>query len=201
MKLAEALIEKKDLATRISELQGRYTAAAVIEEGSEPDETPEDLLYSLQSTFTRWEELTVAINVANNRVTIPNSKPNFPDLTMMQSLAHRDSLKSQISHFGSIAGSVRQRNSQRRYYQENGPKMIVAEGVEQKCGGSGDESSLARAVRVQPVRDPVLAQTGHIGRADQIAGVERGVYRLKTQPREDGRRQDETHAGRNAVQN
>ena len=125
MKLAEALIEKKDLAARISELQGRYTAAAVIEEGSEPDETAHDLLKSLQGAFFRWEELTVAINVANNRIMVG-------DLTMMQSLAHRDSLKSQISHFSSIAGSIRQRNSQRRFYQENGPKMVVAEGVDAK---------------------------------------------------------------------
>ena len=125
MKLAEALIEKKDLAARISELQGRYTAAAVIEEGSEPDETAHDLLKSLQGAFFRWEELTVAINVANNRIMVG-------DLTMMQSLAHRDSLKSQISHFGSIAGSIRQRNSQRRYYQETGPKMLLAEGVDAK---------------------------------------------------------------------
>jgi hypothetical protein len=125
MKLAEALIEKKDLAARISELQGRYTAAAVIEEGSEPDESAESLLKSLNGAFARWEELTVAINVANNRILVG-------DLTMMQSLAHRDSLKSQISHFSSIAGSIRQRNSQRRFYQENGPKMVVAEGVDAK---------------------------------------------------------------------
>jgi len=125
MKLAEALIEKKDLASRISELQGRYTSAAVIEEGSEPDETAQDLLKSLEGAFARWEELTVAINVANNRIMVG-------DLTMMQSLAHRDSLKSQISHFSSIAGSIRQRNSQRRFYQENGPKMVVAEGVDAK---------------------------------------------------------------------
>jgi hypothetical protein len=131
MKLAEALIEKKDLATRISELQGRYSAAAVIEEGTEPDETPEELLKSLQGAFARWEELTVAINVANNRIVLGDD-PLQKQLTMMQSLAHRDSLKSQISHFSSIAGSIRQRNSQRRYYQENGPKLIVAEGVDAK---------------------------------------------------------------------
>ena len=35
MKLAEALIEKKDITARIGELQNRYTAAAVIEEGAQ----------------------------------------------------------------------------------------------------------------------------------------------------------------------
>src|SRR5271166_4069658 len=109
MKLAEALIEKKDLATRITDLQGRYTAAAVIEEGSEPDETAETLLKSLQGAFARWEELTVAINVANNRIVLGDD-PLVKQFTMMESLAHRDSLKSQIGHFSSIAGSIRQRN-------------------------------------------------------------------------------------------
>ena len=49
MKLAEALIEKKDITARIGELQNRYTAAAVIEEGQTPDETAEELLTSLRS--------------------------------------------------------------------------------------------------------------------------------------------------------
>ena len=124
MKLAEALIEKKDLTARISELQSRYTAAAVIEEGAKPDESAEELLTSLSAAFARWEELTVAINVANNRILVG-------DKTMMQSLAHRDSLKNQISHFNSISSSIRQRNVQRnRYFSESSSlKMVVAEGV------------------------------------------------------------------------
>jgi molybdopterin converting factor small subunit len=125
MKLAEALIEKKNLAARITELQGRYTAAAVIEEGAEPDEVAEDLLQSLNAAFEQWEDLTVKINVANNAILVG-------DKTMMQSLAHRDSLKTQISHFNAIASAIRQRNQSRRYYNENGPKMVVAEGVSAK---------------------------------------------------------------------
>jgi hypothetical protein len=125
MKLAEALNEKKNLAARIGELQGRYTAAAVIEEGSEPDESAEELLQSLNAAFAQWEILTVQVNVANNRIQVG-------DVTMMQALAHRDSLKSQISHFNAIASAIRQRNQSRRYYNETGPKMVVAEGVTAK---------------------------------------------------------------------
>jgi hypothetical protein len=126
MKLAEALIEKKNLATRIGELQGRYTAAAVIEEGTTPDETAEELLTSLTAAFARWEELTVAINLTNNSVPVG-------DKTMMQALAHRDSLKTQISHISGIANSIRQRNTARnRYFNADGPKMVVAEGVDAK---------------------------------------------------------------------
>jgi molybdopterin converting factor small subunit len=125
MKLAEALIEKKNLSARIGELQGRYTAAAVIEEGAEPDETADELLTSLHAAFSQWEDLTVAINLANNKILVGEK-------TMMQALAHRDILKTQISHFNNIAGSIRQRNQQRRFYNTEGPKMVVAEGVDVK---------------------------------------------------------------------
>ena len=126
MKLAEALLEKKNLAGRISELQGRYTAAAVIEEGNQPDESAEDLLNSLVAAFAQWEALTVNINLANNRVVVG-------ERTMMQALAHRDSLKTQIFHFSAITSTIRQRNSSRHYYQEIGQKMIVVEGVDVKA--------------------------------------------------------------------
>src|ERR1044071_9780267 len=126
MKLAEALLEKKTLTSRIGELQNRYVAAAVIEEGSSPDETPEELLTSLLAAFQRWEELTIAINTTNNLIQVG-------DKTMMQVLAHRDSLKTQISHITAIANSIRQRNQVHRIYRhENGPKMVVAEGVDAK---------------------------------------------------------------------
>lgn len=128
MKLAEALIEKKDLAGRLSTLQTRYTEAALIEEGATPDETAADLLVLLTAAFSRWEELTVAINVSNNKIQVADT-----GLTMMQCLAHRDSLKSQISHFNIITDSLRQRNSSRnRYITDNGPKMVIAEGVDVK---------------------------------------------------------------------
>ena len=126
MKLAEALVEKKNLSARIGELQSRYIAAAVIEENTTPDETAEELLTSLVAAFARWEELTVAINLTNNQILVG-------EITMMQALAHRDILKSQISNFNSIASSIRQRNhAHNRYYNTDGPKMVVAEGVDVK---------------------------------------------------------------------
>ena len=130
MKLAEALVEKKNLSARIGELQTRYVAAAVIEEGSEPDETAEHLLVSLEAAFTLWEDLTVAINLTNNSIFVEGT---IGPLTMMQALAHRDILKTKISNFSSIANSIRQRNSaHNRYFNTTGPKMVVTEGVDAK---------------------------------------------------------------------
>ena len=123
MKLAEALLEKKNVVARIAELQGRYSAAAVIEEGTEPDESAEEILTSLSAALLNWENLTVSINLTNNVVKVG-------DGTMMKALAHRDSLKTQIAHYSAIANSIRQRN--RRGYGETATKMVIAEGVSTK---------------------------------------------------------------------
>ena len=124
MKLAEALLEKKATGARITELNRRYSEAALIEEGdvSEENESAEELLASLQGAFQRWEQLTVAINVSNNQIQVG-------EVTMMQALARRDALKSQIAHFGNIKEAIRGRNQSRRMYGENAPKMLLAPNV------------------------------------------------------------------------
>jgi len=128
MKLAEALVEKKHTAARIQELEARYIAAAVIEEGNTPDEAAGDILVTLQAAFDRWQDLTVAINKTNNQIVI---EANGVSATMMELLAHRDSLKTQIAHYTTILASIRQRNQQRSYYNEGAKtKMIAAEGVD-----------------------------------------------------------------------
>lgn len=147
MRLAEALIEKKDLQARIGELQNRYTASAVIEDGENADETPADLLRSLENAMERMEDLTVSINLANNRVFLPlvdehtgvtltdeylqkHPRATATASTMMEGIAHRDNLKMRIGQYNGILNSIQQRNRNRRYAGENAPKMVVTEGVE-----------------------------------------------------------------------
>ena len=122
MKLAEALLEKKALAGRIQELNRRFSEAALIEADEEPEENAEELLNSLQAAFARWEFLTVAINQSNNKVMVGEK-------TMMSALAHRDSLQTQITHFSSLRDQIRGRNSNRRLYGENAPKLVLAPNI------------------------------------------------------------------------
>jgi hypothetical protein len=134
MKLAEALLEKKALGARITDLNRRFSEAALVEEPTiglglpglvADDDEREDaaaLLISLHSAFHRWEALTVSINTSNNSTMVG-------ERTMMQALAHRDALKSQIQHFANIKEQIRGRNQSRRMYGENAPKMLVAPGV------------------------------------------------------------------------
>lgn len=123
MKLAEALIEKKALAARLNELQARYLAIAVVEEGevNEEDDTAEGVFTSLQATYEKYERMIVNINQTNNDVLING-------VTLMQALARRDVLKSQVHVYNGILSTIRQRNSGRRHYGET-VKMVLAEGV------------------------------------------------------------------------
>lgn len=124
MKLAEALLEKKALAGRISDLQNRYTSAALIEDGESPEEDSATLLASLGGALKRWEELTVQINQTNNAITVGDT-----GLTMMQALARRDIIKMQQSAYSTISQTLRSRNRNRNLYGENTPKVVVADGV------------------------------------------------------------------------
>jgi len=127
MKLAEGLAEKKDIQNRIADLHTRFTNAAVIEEGSVPDEKAAELLLSLEGAMSRMEMMTVALNMTNNTVTIVVDNAH---LTMMQAIARRDNLKMQISQYDNMVNSIRHRNQNRRHYGENTPKMVLAEGVD-----------------------------------------------------------------------
>jgi len=121
MKLAEALLEKKNVNGRIQEMSTRFSAAAIHEEGEAPEENAADLLNSLEGAFDRWGALTTAINRTNNIVKVG-------DITMMEALAKRDVLKAQSAHYRSIAEALRNRNRSRMYGETT--KMVLAEGIE-----------------------------------------------------------------------
>ena len=57
MKLAEALQERADLNCKIDELRNRLQHNALVQEGEEPAEAPEELLTELDFSIDRLEEL------------------------------------------------------------------------------------------------------------------------------------------------
>jgi hypothetical protein len=120
MKLAEALLEKKTLTGRINELTRRFSESALVEEGEEPEEDASEILASLKGVFERLQALTVAVNTSNNQIMLG-------DITMMQALARRDSLKSQIMQYTAIKDQIRGRNQHRMYGGgEKAPKMVIS---------------------------------------------------------------------------
>ena len=89
MKLAEALMERSDLKTRIEQLAARLNENAKVQEGDEPAENPAELLDELSRLYARLERLMTLVNLTNAR-TLSDGEP----LTAL--LARRDCLSGRI---------------------------------------------------------------------------------------------------------
>jgi len=90
MKLANALAERSDLQTRISQLQGRLSNNALVQEGEQPAEDPNELLRELDEDFRRLEWLISRINRTNAAVRTESGD------TISDLLARRDCLTSRV---------------------------------------------------------------------------------------------------------
>lgn len=90
MKLAEALQERSDLSTRISQLHSRIRNNALVQEGEKPAEDPLALLQELERCLARQEELMTRINLTNSMIRVG-------DTTMTALLSRRDCLKTRQS--------------------------------------------------------------------------------------------------------
>ncbi len=90
MKLAEALSERSDIRSRISQLENRLDMNARVQEGEQPSEDPEVLLAELNGLTDRLEELITRINLTN-AATICDGEP----LTAL--LARRDCLTLRVN--------------------------------------------------------------------------------------------------------
>lgn len=70
MKLAEALILRKDLQTRMNELRERLILNALVQEDEEPAEKPKELLIELDKVIKDLEDLMIRINLTNAAVMV-----------------------------------------------------------------------------------------------------------------------------------
>lgn len=66
MKLAEALILRKDLQTRLARIRDRLFANVLVQEGDQPSEDPSDLILRLNETTTELSALISRINKTNS---------------------------------------------------------------------------------------------------------------------------------------
>jgi hypothetical protein len=85
MTLAEALSERADANQQLNELAERIHAASTHQEGDAPVENPTPLVEECLSLHNRIEELTIAINEANNEARLPDGSK-----TLMEAIAERD---------------------------------------------------------------------------------------------------------------
>lgn len=96
MKLAEALIERADLQQKTEMLRSRLYANSKVQEGSEPNEKPVELIKELDGVLARLEYLIVRINRTNENARTVSGE------TIAELIAHKDMLAKKISVLGSL---------------------------------------------------------------------------------------------------
>ena len=108
MKLAEALILRKDLQQRLAVLERRLIDAARVQEGEAPPEAPESILQELNQLMAALQDLIVRINLTN-------STPLEDGQTLTAMLARRDVLTQKVGILRNLASTASDLVSRARY--------------------------------------------------------------------------------------
>ncbi len=139
MKLAEALSERSDIRSRISQLQSRLEMNARVQEGEKPAEDPETLLAELNGLCTRLEELITRINLTNAQ-TLSDGE------TLTALLARRDVLNLQID---AMRGFLREASALTSRGMRSEIKILSTVNVKQY---RAETDALSKALRELDVR-------------------------------------------------
>lgn len=86
MKLAEALLERKNLKTKVENLRARAVQNALVQEGDAPSEAPAELLREMDEAVEQLGVLIRRINATNNVTPVPNG------MTVSDAIVQRDML-------------------------------------------------------------------------------------------------------------
>jgi hypothetical protein len=86
MKLAEALMERKAVKTKIEELKKRIYQNSRMQEGDTAIESPISLIEELQKEIVSLEDLIIRINQTNNTVQVSDG------MTLMEAIVKKDML-------------------------------------------------------------------------------------------------------------
>ncbi len=97
MKLAEALVLRADVQKRIARMRDRLRQSALIQEGEQPPENPQELLVELDGLLLQLGELIARINRTNFQTRLPDG------ISVTDALAQRDVLTLRYSLITSLA--------------------------------------------------------------------------------------------------
>lgn len=103
MKLAEALVLRADLQKRIAQLRERLRQSALVQEGEQPPENPEQLLSELDQLLAQLGEMIARINRTNMQVHLSG------DEVLSDALARRDMLSLRYSIITALAETAANR--------------------------------------------------------------------------------------------
>src|SRR5918997_3631386 len=103
MKLAEALTRRADVQRRIEQMRGRLRAGALVQEGEEPPERPDELLVEVEELLRELEGLILRINRTNLGATLAD------ETVITEALARRDVLALRHSLLGTLVQTASER--------------------------------------------------------------------------------------------
>ena len=95
MKLAEALQERADLNRNIEQLKNRLSSNALVQEGEQPVECPENLKQELDASISRLSYLIARINRTNCQTVVEGQ-------TLTELIAQKDALSSNSMYTGML---------------------------------------------------------------------------------------------------
>lgn len=102
MKLAEALMLRADLQTRLQELRQRINSNAVVQEGEVPAENPQDLLRQVADITEQMAELVQKINRTNQATELEDGLSLGDALAIREMWITRQSIYNQAAGAGTL---------------------------------------------------------------------------------------------------
>lgn len=109
MFIAEALIVRKELKTRIADLRARLDAVLVVQEGDTPVEDPLALLARLDETLEEYRQLVIRLHLSNLTSTLPDGR------SLTQAVVERELLDEQMALLRRVAQEAMKPNDRYAY--------------------------------------------------------------------------------------
>ncbi|MDY0017625.1 MAG: DIP1984 family protein [Candidatus Delongbacteria bacterium] len=116
MKLAEALITKKDLEIEVANLHSMLLETSKVQEGGVPFQKPELLLNTIKNKLEELETLTIKIHKTNSATVISSS------VTLTDVITQRDMIKKRHKLYSTVYKEICTRGS----YSRSDVKYTVA---------------------------------------------------------------------------
>lgn len=137
MKIGEALNQRKYLMNHIPQLQKKLEACITVVKDApvnKAESTAEELRAALDKELVELRNLIISINLTNNSAKLPCG------LTVMEAIAHRESLKQSQAVWTSIVGHIRPR-TEKDYRDSERITYVVAPdihpaGIKQSANGA-----------------------------------------------------------------
>ena len=140
MKLAEALIIRKDLQKRIQQLAQRIQNNVKVQEGDEPKEQPAELMKELDNCLSQLQELIWRINATNMET------KNSEGKTLTELMSQKDVLTMRISTLRSVFDTA---SSGQDRYSRSEIKMVTVIDVKALSKKIDDYSARLRKLDIE----------------------------------------------------